>query len=196
MYAPKMAASNSYPYIFMLFFAFNALILPRYVRVYSGICRNCTGKRSGPTYLIIRRNICRQSVSSRPISVWQKHGEICLYLPFSHQDITIAMDVERQPGPYTQPDKSDSTSDLCTRTTQFHPLSRFWYVFKFSRQNRPQLHKTTTFVPSNTCSCIKKSPSNLERPGNSQDSSCPFWKIGEIEIKLNTNDLWKKRISE
>ena len=36
----------------------------------------------------------------RSITEWTKHGQICLHLPFTI-DLTIHMDVERQPGPDT-----------------------------------------------------------------------------------------------
>ena len=40
------------------------------------------------------------SLSSRPVSVWTKHGYVSLFHPFA-VDLTVAMDVEINPGPNT-----------------------------------------------------------------------------------------------
>ena len=45
-----------------------------------------------------------------PVPFWQKHGEICLFLSFSQQDITIAMDIQIQPGSCSQIPKSTGLS--------------------------------------------------------------------------------------
>ena len=45
--------------------------------------------------------ICRRDLPSynpsRPIAIWNKRGFVCLLLPFT--DLTICVDVERNPGP-------------------------------------------------------------------------------------------------
>ena len=65
--------------------------------------------------IINRRKLCQVSaVPKSPISIWQKHGEICLYLPTSPKDITIAMDVEIQPGPCVE--VQDSIKNLMAET--------------------------------------------------------------------------------
>ena len=64
-----------------------------------------TGKQSwfglSRDLIVNRRKLYRLPAPTRSICVWQKHGEICLFPPFSHQDIRIAMDIEIQPGPYS-----------------------------------------------------------------------------------------------
>ena len=40
------------------------------------------------------------SLSSRPVGVWTKHGYVSLFHPFA-MDLTVAMDVEINPGPNT-----------------------------------------------------------------------------------------------
>ena len=68
----------------------------------SAICKGFVRKQFCFDLIVNRRKLHRLPVPTRPICVWQKHGEICLLLPFSHQDITIAEDIEIQPGPCSQ----------------------------------------------------------------------------------------------
>ena len=109
-----MAATKFYSCFFMLFLTFILSLLSTETQFYffnqSGLLVSGFGQR----FRIMRRNNFRQSVPCRPISMWQKHGEICLYLPYSHQDITIAMDVEIQPGPHSEPDKPDKYSYMAS----------------------------------------------------------------------------------
>ena len=64
----------------------------------------------GTLVIVNRGKLHCLPVSPRPICVWQKHGEICLFLSFSHQDITIPMDIQIQPGPWSQIPKSTGLS--------------------------------------------------------------------------------------
>ena len=64
----------------------------------------------GTLVIVNRGKLHCLPVPTRPICVWQKHGEICLFLSFSHQDITIAMDIQIQPGPCSQIPKSTGLS--------------------------------------------------------------------------------------
>lgn len=95
-----MAATSFSSVLITMFLVFHLLILSR-IRCDSthddaiGLFakQNCN-------LIVNRKKFYRVSaVPKRPICVWQKHGEICLYLPALPKDITIAMDVEIQPGP-------------------------------------------------------------------------------------------------
>ena len=88
------------PFFITMFLMFHLLIL---LRIHCDSSHDdviCSFAKQNCNLIVNRRKLYRVSaVPKRPISVWQKHGEICLYLPTSPKDITIAMDVEIQPGP-------------------------------------------------------------------------------------------------
>ena len=90
MYAPNMAAT-----------IFNSAILTIFLALSSAILSGKHWFDLSRDLIASRRKLYRLPAPTRPICVWQKHGDICLFLPFSHQDITIAMDIKIQPGPYS-----------------------------------------------------------------------------------------------
>ena len=100
MYAPRMAATSFSSVFITMFLVFHLLIL---LRIHCDSSHDdviCSFAKQNCNLIVNRRKLYRVSaVPKRPISVWQKHGEICLYLPTSPKDITIAMDVEIQPEP-------------------------------------------------------------------------------------------------
>ena len=49
---------------------------------------------------VLSHKLRNSSFSSRPVSVWTKHGYVSLFRPFA-VDLTVAMDVEINPGPNT-----------------------------------------------------------------------------------------------
>ena len=91
-----MAATLGTAVIFIAFLA-GALEITLYtpylynLRGYSALCRV---KISHVLPLKLRSS----SFSSRPVSVWTKHAHVCLVRPFA-VDLTVAMDVEINPGP-------------------------------------------------------------------------------------------------
>ena len=98
MYAPRMAAMSINSVFITMFLVFHLLIVTRFRYVSSHNDVIASPAKQNCNLIVKRRKLCQVSaVPKRPISVRQKHGEICLYLPTSPKDITIAMNVEIQP---------------------------------------------------------------------------------------------------
>ena len=89
------------------------------------------GKHCSFNLIVKRRNSNRWAFPSCPISVWQKHGEICLLLPSSYIDITVAMEVEIQPGPSTHIYHSTTSNNLYATSSQISALSSACINFSF-----------------------------------------------------------------
>ena len=49
---------------------------------------------------VLSHKLRNSRFSSRPVSIWTKHGYVSLFRPFA-VDLTVAMDVEINPGPST-----------------------------------------------------------------------------------------------
>ena len=100
-----MAATIFNSAILTIFLALSSAILSGKHHDLPAKCKDSIGKQSwfdlSRDLIASRRKLYRLPAPTRPICVWQKHGDICLFLPFSHQDITIAMDIKIQPGPYS-----------------------------------------------------------------------------------------------
>ena len=111
-----MAAMIFSSAILTIFLALSSAILPWKHHNLPAKYEDFTGKQSwfglSQDFIVNRRKLYRLLAPTRSICVWQKHGEICLFLPFSHQDITIAMDIELQPGPYSHISNSTGSRSL------------------------------------------------------------------------------------
>ena len=96
------AGYHSKLFVLTVFLVFNSEVLSGEHHDSSVTFKVFIGKQTIFNLIVNRRKLSRLLVPNRAISVWQKHGEICLFLPYSFKDITIAMDVEIQPGQYSK----------------------------------------------------------------------------------------------
>ena len=60
------------------------------------------------------------SLSSRPVGVWTKHGYVSLFHPFA-MDLTVAMDVEINPGPNTATMQCQGLGSITSRCSGKEP---------------------------------------------------------------------------
>ena len=169
MYAPRMAATSFSSVFITMFLVFHLLIL---LRIHCDSSHDdviCSFAKQNCNLIVNRRKLYRVSaVPKRPISVWQKHGEICLYLPTSPKDITIAMDVEIQPGPCAE---LQDTKNLIAETC-LPAGNRDSSCLNFPAKNN--INYSRQQLPT-TFSSITKTPYVSETPWNSQDSRCTCW---------------------
>ena len=160
MYASNMAAMIFSSAILTIFLALISTILPWKHHDLPAKYENFTGKQSwfglSRDFIVNRRKLYRLPAPTHSICVWQKHGEICLFLPFSNQDIKIAMDIEIQPGPYSlMPISTGSRSlqySLLIHTTFDGSTVNFNFparntVYDYSRQ---QLLNLRSWAPVST----------------------------------------------
>ena len=154
-----MAATIFSSAIFITFLALTSAILSGKYHDSSAICKGSIGKQLCFDLIVNRRKLHRLPVPTRPICVWQKHGEICFFLPFSHQDITIAMDIEIQPGPCSHFPNSTGLSQGLQQSQPFQATIRSIVNlnlnslakhtdYKYSRQQLLELRSRTP-VPRN-----------------------------------------------
>ena len=153
------AGYHSKLFVLTVFLVFNSEVLSGEHHDSSVTFKVFIGKQTIFNLIVNRRKLSRLLVPNRAISVWQKHGEICLFLPYSFKDITIAMDVEKQPGPY---------SELTGQIQQSFPISIYSSfssilkssandtVLNYSRQQLLALRLRSSFsLPRNLFQCLK-----------------------------------------
>lgn len=88
--------------LFKIFIVLNAIFLAGSYSYLLATCNCFIENQSCRNVRVNGRKLQCLPVLTHPICFWQKHGEICLFLPFSDQDNTIAVDIEIQPGPCSQ----------------------------------------------------------------------------------------------
>ena len=115
----KMADTHMLPHVAKLLNPIQ-LFLIFHTIVYNDICYIHTANRSKQT--ILRPAIYGKrfqqvgSTVNRPLNVWQKHGQICICLPDSTNDIIIFLDIEPNPGPTSRKSQSTESSRNATTT--------------------------------------------------------------------------------
>ena len=134
-----MAALIFNSVILTIFLTLSVTIFPGKHHDLQAKCKSFTGKQSwiglSRDLIVNRRKLYRLPAPFRSICVWQKHGEICLFLPFSHQDITIAMDIEIHPGPCRQIPNSTSSRNLQQSQSLIHATSGLTVNFNSPAKN-------------------------------------------------------------
>ena len=145
---------------FIVFLVLNFCNLSKVHQDYSVNGTYFIGKPCSFNLIVKRRNFNRRAVPSRPISVWQKHGEICLLLPYSHIDITVAMDVEIQPGPSNQIHRFITSNNLYATSPHISAFSiavgNFNFPAKSSLNYSTQhlLDLDRIFLYQEVCPCL------------------------------------------
>ena len=206
MYAPNMATMIFSSAILTILLALSSAILSWKHHDLPAKYENFTGKQSwfrlSRDLIVNRRKLYRLPAPTRSICVWQKHGEICLFLPFSHRDITIAMDIEIQPGPYSLiPNSTGSRSlqysqlihtDFDGSTVNFNFPARN-AVYHYSRQqllnlrSRPPV-STNLFLSLNGLGILKTRRVRAGKTAKQRTSTIPVI-IGRRNEKITQVSL-------
>ena len=93
-----MAATLRKAALFIVFLA-GAFVLTRNTPFFYNL-RGYSAHSGVKVSHVLSHKLRNSRFSSRPVSVWTKHGYVSLFRPFA-VDLTVAMDVEINPGPNT-----------------------------------------------------------------------------------------------